>query len=459
MKKTTSRNNSKKIKATLFASAATLALATTSHAQSSVDALLNKLEQKGILTADETQSLRAENELDATNDFNSALNQKLPFAPWVNSIKFNGSFRGRYEQFSALNSDTLADRDRFRYRLLAGITISMAGNLEAGFRLGSGDSKGSSVVGNPLSQNSTLQDNFSDKGIYIDTAYGKWTPIHNDNWQLSGTVGKMENPFKFTPMVFDLDLTPEGGAIQSSYVINDKNSIDATGAIFVLDEEAGTTQDPIMYGGQVTWNAKWTSKLQSALGLGAFSIVNSKQLTSANVIEIVQGNTRTAAGALVHNYDPIIADASLTYTLDSFPLYAGAFPIKLQGEFMDNTGAPDDINKGYWAGIVFGKSGKKGTWDISYRYEYLESDAWYDQMADDDNVAYYHAAPGGGGSAGFVGGTDVKGHLIKLTYSLTDAFSFDASCFINDLIHSEVNGVNEPGNHSLHFFADIMWKF
>ena len=91
-----------KRKSTLLAgAAATLALSATCHAQSSVDALLNKLEEKGILTGDEAKTLRAENKMDSTNDFNSALSQKLPFAPWIASIKFGGSFRGRYEQFSS----------------------------------------------------------------------------------------------------------------------------------------------------------------------------------------------------------------------------------------------------------------------------------------------------------------------------------------------------------------------
>ena len=125
--------------------------------------------------------------------------------------------------------------------------------------------------------------------------------------------------------------------------------------------------------------------------------------------------------------------------MDSFPLYAGAFPIRAQGEFMYNTDITT-ANKGFWLGTTLGKSGKKGTWDISYRYEYLGADAWYDQMTDDDNVAYYQNAPSGGGSAGFVGGTDVKGHLFKLNYSVTDALTLSASCFINTLINPNVNG-------------------
>ncbi len=193
MKKTYRRKTSTTTKAALFASAATLALAATSHAQSS-DALIDKLVDKGILTTKEAQDLRA----DADNDFKTAFQAKTGMPDWVNSYSINGSVRGRFEQFSAPN-DAAVDRTRLRYRLLVGMKVNMLNDLEAGFRLGSGDAKGGSltsenIVGNPLSRNSTMQDNFSEKGVYIDLAYGKWSPIHDANWQFSATVGKMENP-------------------------------------------------------------------------------------------------------------------------------------------------------------------------------------------------------------------------------------------------------------------------
>jgi hypothetical protein len=214
-----------------------------------------------------------------------------------------------------------------------------------------------------------------------------------------------------------------------------------------------------MYGGQVMWNSKWAPKWASSLGVGAFQIMNPEQLSTANVTEINQGNTRNVNGVLLYNYNPVIADANVTYTLDSFPFYNGAFPIKFGGEYMNNPGTAKD-NTGFWLGVTFGKSGTRKTWDLSYRYEYLEADAWYDQLADDDNVGYYLNAPAGGGSKGFVGGTNVKGHLVKFNYSFTDSFSFSFTCFINDLINRNLAlGVTQPNNGDIHMMADLMWKF
>ena len=438
------------------------------HAQSA-DVLIDKLVQKGILTEREAQDLRDE----ADKNFTAAVQSKFGMPDWVSGYKISGDMRARYDHLSSDNQG-FSQRDRYRYRLRFGITVNMFDNLEAGFRLASGDAKGS--AGNPLSANSTMQDNFSKKSLYVDTAYGKWTPVNSGGWMTSVTVGKMENPFAFTPMVFDPDLTPEGGAVQASFALNDKHSFSFTGAGFILDEEQLSASDPAMVGGQVMWNAKWSEKFSTSLGAGAFKITSTEQLTTANVPYVNQGNTREITAApitgadlysLKYGYMPVILDGSATYTLSSFPFYNGTFPIKATAEFMQNM-ATSANNQGFWIGITFGKSGTKKTWDITYRYERLEADAWYDQMVDDDNGAFWPGDQPTGTSGsipfGYYGGTNVKGHMVKFNYSFTDSFTFSAACFINDLISTDglvANGL-VPDNRTstaFHFMADVMWKF
>jgi Putative porin len=458
--KTMTKRNSIKGKthiAALSGATAAIFLAANSHAQSA-DALVDKLVDKGILTAKEARDLRDE----ADKDFKAAFQAKTGMPDWVSGYKIYGDVRGRFDQISTADGNaTLVDRTRFRYRLRFGVTANLFDNLEAGFRLTSDDSKGigsQSSAGSSLSGNSTMQDNFSKKGIYIDTVYGKWTPINSGGWLLSGTIGKMENPFVFTPMVFDPDLTPEGGVVNAGYAFNDRQSIALAGGAFVMDEETGSTQDPFLYGGQVLWNAKWNDKISSQVGFGGFNIVSAPQLNTNNAPYINQGNTRNASGTLMQNYAPVIADASVTYTFDKAPFYTGAFPVKFGGEFMHNVDAAHNSD-GYWAGITFGKSGTRKTWDLTYRYEYLEADAWYDQLVDDDNGAYYQNSPVAGGK-GYFGGTNIKGHMIKFNYSFTDSLTFTTTCFVNDLINSTVyNKVYEPKNDAFHLMVDLMWKF
>ena len=482
-------------KVALFAGAAALmTLTPNTHAQSSVDALLNKLEQKGILTVEEARELKAENQQDSAADLNKAFNSNISMPDWVTGYKLYGDFRGRFDELTTDSPGipgtkgnpgtglSSQDRIRLRYRLRVGLTINMKDDLQVGFRLGSGDASGvgsQSSAGSPLSNNTTMQDNGTKKMIYIDAAYGKWTAINDGTWMLAATIGKMDQPFQVSQMVFDSDYTPEGAALQGSYKINDNHSLAVNGAAFVLDEVASSARDPFMYGAQAIWNANWTPRIASSLGIGVFNIVNKGALGLSGFIantnnynpggvpNVNYGNTRNSTtGNLVYNYNPIVASASATYTLDSFPLYNGKFPIKLSGEYMNNPGAhpakgPDN-NQGYWGGITFGKSGKKGTWDIFYRYQYLEADAWYDEVVDDDNVAFYvnnnsTTVP----KSGWFSGTNMKGHLVKFNYSLTDSLTLTLTAYLNELIklNQNIGKLGEPKNNALHFMADLMWKF
>ncbi len=92
---------------------ATGALATSAQAQTNPnDSLLNKLVDKGILTAKEAQELRAEASPESKG--NSARSMGMP--DWVTSLKLYGDFRGGAEDFWADNA-AYTTRTRYRYRL------------------------------------------------------------------------------------------------------------------------------------------------------------------------------------------------------------------------------------------------------------------------------------------------------------------------------------------------------
>jgi hypothetical protein len=455
MKKFKKQNHTTKI--ALFAGAtALMSLTPSTHAQTSVDALLDKLEQKGILTVDEARELKSENATNAVADFNAEMNSKFPMPNWVTSYKLSGDFRGRYDEQTSDNP-AIVERDRLRYRLRVGLTVNMTDNLEVGFRVGSGDpstaanAAGNNSTGNPLSNNQTLADDASKKPLYVDTAYGKWTAINDGTLMAAVTFGKMVQPFDVSPMVFDPDYTPEGGALQATYKLSDTQAIRFNSAAFVLDEIKASVHDPYLYGGQIIWDAKWTPSLGTSLGIAAYDISNKGSL--ATTYDTNLGNTLNGAGtAFTTIFNPIVVSGSVTYTLDKFPLYNGSFPIKLAGEYMKNP-ATTGNNIGYWGGVTFGKSGKRGTWDISYRYQVLEANAWWDQIVDDNNIA---AFPTSAAAAGLAVGTNIKGHLVKFNYSLTDALTFSLTCYANELINNPFPTANTDAIHAM---ADIMWKF
>ncbi len=228
----------------------------------------------------------------------------------------------------------------------------MKDDVQVGFRLGTADTSSSNTTGgNPVSNNTTLQGDGTKKFIFVDAAYGKWTPINDGTWMLTTTIGKMDEPFQQSAMVFDPDYTPEGAALQATYKINEQNSLAFNGAAFVLDQL--NSRGPFLYGGQVIWNANWTPKLGTSLGVAAYDIGDTENLKHNYVSNM--GNTPRRAcfrqpagpttGGYASDFNPIVASGSVTYTLDHFPLYPGAFPIKLAGEYMDNPAASSN-NKG-----------------------------------------------------------------------------------------------------------------
>jgi len=461
----------KKIKWTAAGALASVAFGTGAMAQSS-DALLDKLVEKGILTTKEANELKEETD----KGFTTAYQVKSGMPDWVTSLRFTGDFRGRFEENNAEN-DLYIDRNRYRYRVRFAAIASLIDNFEVGLRIASGNPQtnpgGTLVGGSPITANQDLNSLESRKFLWIDAAYAKWTAIKNSDWTVTGIIGKMDNPFQLSNMIWDYDINPEGAALQIAYNVNDQHTLKANGAFIVLDEinqgvgavpSINASHDPYVYGAQALWEAKWTPKIETSLGVAAFDIAYRDSLSAKVQPFYNSGNTRDAAnGLLAYNFNPIIGTASATYTLDSFPLYEGKFPLKVAGEYMKNPAAPSS-NTGYRAGVTIGKAGRKRTWEINYRYQRLEADAWFDALVDDDNGAFYAAGNpklvGTGKANGWFGGTNVKGHQVIATYSFTDYLNFTFTYYLNDLI---IGNPPSPGFDSAskagHFMADLMWKF
>jgi hypothetical protein len=431
------------------------------QAQSS-DALLNKLVQKGVLTQTEADELKKETDA----GFDKAYRSRTGLPDWVTQLKVFGDVRGRVEGFWTENNAAAADsfnndRWRMRYRLRAGMIVTMKDNLELGFRLTSDEPVGN-FGGDPISANTTFQDNGSKKFIFVDQAYGRWTPFKRDSWSLTGTIGKMENPFSFSTMVFDDDYTPEGVALQSVINLNKSHVVRLNGGFFWLDEIAqgsDSDNDSFLLGAQARWDAKWSECVDSSLGFAILAITDEQSLTNFAVPNINVGNTRFANGALVHDYTPLIVDAAVGYTFNSAPYYKGKFPIRAIGTFMHNPGAPND-NDGYEAGIVFGKAGKKQTWEASYRWRRLEADAWYEEITDSDVGAFYQATPASFGlGPGYRAGTGLQGHIFKASYSPYDAFTFNVTYYWVHLIDEPVIAGSHAESGQSRLQVDAVWKF
>jgi len=373
-------------------------------------------------------------------------------SPWI-----GGDFRGRYDMIQGDNED-LRDRHRFRYRLRAGAVATMMENFEVGFRLTSGEQQGN-FGGDPISGNATLQNNGSKKFVWVDLAYAKWTPVISSTLRNTTTIGKMENPFVFSDLVFDGDYTPEGIGSQFVFAPNDRNAFKLNLGGFVLDEISNSSRDPYFFGAQARWDAKWSSKLDTTLGVMGYSIYRSDSLINAAVADVNFGNTREgAAGELAHEFNPVYADVGVGYNLEEFPIdgfYSGSFPIRFVADVMHNASAPTR-NSAFSGGIIVGKSGKKGMWDLSYRYRFVEADANYEEFLESDFGAFY---PSGGG--GYRAGTNLKGHVVKLNYSPAHSLTVGVAYVLAELLQEDAYVAPGQDDNTLtsRLLVDAIWKF
>ena len=438
------RMKTQKLIAACLATAAGMSLTLKGNAQSA-DALLDKLVEKGVLSVKEANELREETD----KNFTTAYAVKSGMPDWVTSFKWGGDLRGRFEEFTSSNP-LFESQDRWRYRFRLGATVTLVEDFEVGFRLGSGNlDSGLTTGSDPISNNQTYQNNASKKGIFIDLAYAKWSPLHTGNWSASTTLGKMENPFVFTPMVFDHDYTPEGGAAQVNYNLSDHHTLKLIGAAFIVDNNARLNsqpyeaQNPYLTGGQMLLDSTWTKHLSTSAGVAILGLTHADQLVNGAVPNINQGNTRKTNTAPMYAFSPIVADLSATYTLDEIPFYPGPFPIRLAGEYMHNGAAPTSAdNSAYNVGIQFGKASKKGTWELSYNWCWMGGNSWYEEFSESDFGALYQQTKL---EAGFTGpnygsGTNVKGNIVKLAYAPYDFLTVSAKWFSTWLIDQYPNG-------------------
>ena len=441
---------------------AVLLMASTSfnvaRAQSS-EALIEALVRKGVLTEQEAEDIKADLTKESSKSFKVTASGKE-----TANINLYGDFRGRFDAIFS-NNPLWVDRNRFRYRLRAGVTATFYDQFEVGFRLTSGEAN-SSFGGDPISGNASFADNASKKFVFIDLAYGKWTAVTNSDWSVALTLGKMENPFVFSDLVFDHDYTPEGLAAQIIYNVSDQHALKFNLAGFALDEVKTSSRDPFMFGAQARFDSTWQlsedhkPKLQTSIGLAFLGIMADQNLTNGAVPNINFGNTRNdAVGRPAVNYNPIVVDASATYTLARFPGYAAPFPIKVGGDYMNNLAASTK-NQAYSVGITFGKAGKKGLWDIGYRWKYLGGDAWFEEFTDSDFGGFYPSTPAslnwGSTGADYRPGTNLRGHVVKATYSPYNSMTLGVTWWLVSPI-DKISATSETSISRVQ--VDAVWKF
>ena len=176
----------------------------------SVDALINKLVDKGILTKKEAEEVENEIIADEKMIREDGFKQSLP--PWIHNAKLKGDFRLRY-QYERKETDADARlRGRIRYRL--GLETKVNDQINVGLGIASG-------ADDPRSTNQTFTDTFEHPDVRMDLAYAEYKPM--DSLKLIGGIfPRSDYLWAPTDLLWDGDINPQGGSAHWEKKLNDR---------------------------------------------------------------------------------------------------------------------------------------------------------------------------------------------------------------------------------------------
>ncbi len=427
--------------ALLAGMACCLLLSGTAQAgNSEVDMLQQKLAemQARLATLEEQnaeEARRAEiREVLEEMDADAAARGGLP--GWMDNLEFYGDLRLRYEGW-CIDEDVpegsnrrTKDRNRFRFRLRFGIKKHFLNEqLEVGFRLASGSSS------NPTSTNQTFTGGFSEKQIWIDRAYAKYTPDCVPGLMVIG--GKYGWPWHTSKFFWDSDINVEGFYAEYSPEIHDMvEPFGGLGYFVVNESRTGDDVDMLSYsaGARVKYNGikghfaanlwNWNdyrvafpgAALTVPAGVATVSN-NNVYLGDADDFTVI--NLDASVGATVSNI-PVKAFFSWAHNCDS------NFDIDADGD-----GDPDeDRDNAYAMGVTVGQAKKQGDWAATLAYGWIEANALPGAFVDSDFSA-------------FTGGTNVKGWKAGGKYMLTDFLTLAVTYFNTQPIDGDLVQIND----------------
>ncbi len=358
-----------------------------------VDALVDKLVEKGILTRSEANLIVMEAKQESRKDIAKGTQSHLP--EWVQNMKLKGDLRLRYQwedKSSATSSEEDRHRGRVRFRLGIESKVNDKLKVAAGLATGGSDSR---------STNQSFDGTFSTKSIQLDYAYAEWAA---NEWMVlrGGKVkGIKKEIFRPSDLLWDSDIHPEGLTIN---LVNNMDGLEffMNTAFWVLEEDSGDTSDPFMVVIQPGVKTKLSDKVTLEAAVAGYFPEN----VQGSTLTGSAGTNSGSATGLTYEYKAIAPSLKLSFKEPFGESFIKS--MKLYGDYIHNPD-PSDKNTGWLTGIgfkvgramqIFGKD-----WELGYLYRYLEKDAWLDTFPDSDALG---------------GKTDVEGHEIKMAYPLSE---------------------------------------
>jgi hypothetical protein len=235
-----------KARLAIFGLAAALccgAFLTAAPVRAQDSALLDALVKKGVLSDQEAEDIRADEE----KDYSSTAASKINLSSSIKSITFYGDLRLRYElrdgttpagltgQNGVASNGGSQDRNAWRYRLRFGFKGDLYDNFFYGVRVATNptyDRSGNVTLGHS-DDAGIFGKGYS--GIAVDQVYLGWKPTSDIT--LEG--GQIVNPLYTTNLVWDDNLNPTGAAEMYDHTFDNGLEVFGTAGQWVLSSGEG----------------------------------------------------------------------------------------------------------------------------------------------------------------------------------------------------------------------------
>jgi len=284
----------------------------------------------------------------------------------------------------------------------------------------------------PTSTNQTLgdsdSDSFSSKEFWLDQAYAEYHPKWNTG--LNVLMGKMGNPFYKVgrnQLIFDGDLSLEGGAASYKWNLNDSTTAKVTGGGFWMRERS-TDADTSLFAIQGLLKHKLSGDSHILGGVSYYDFGNIKGQTLSGISS--KGNT-TSGGIYASDYNLLEGFGEYGFKL-------GERPAAVFGSYVNNIAASTSEDTAWLLGVKYNKAKKPGSWEVSYNYRDVEKDAVVGGLCDSDFIG---------------GGTDGTGHVLGFKYQLAKNVQFGLHYFMNE------KNSSSTGDDFKMLQADMIFKF
>ncbi len=357
-----------------------------SMATTTVDALVQKLVEKGILTNQEATQIKGEISSDEEKAQKASFKSQLP--GWVSNIKVGGDFRLRDQwEKKQVNGSTNYARNRVRIRARVNFEDQINDKVKAiiGIATDGGSARSNNET---LGGNSSSLDDFGKAGVTLNKAYAIYTP--NAYVTLKG--GKMDNPlWEPGTMLWDPDITPEGGSIELQKKLNNYATAFSTDTVFVLHDSAPssiTRTNPYMLALQGGIRGDLTEKIYYKTAATWYDINNPSHIMFTNNSGTNTPGAITGGTGLAYNYRAIVGAAELGMNDPFGELLPPSIYIPQAGVFGEYANNPSlsKNNSAWMMGAYMGNPSINGwgTWKLKSFYKVVERDSWLDSILSDD---------------------------------------------------------------------------